>query len=415
MQRSNPQALAGLADSVRLTDLDVSRADRFQSNTHWPYFARLRREDPVHFCPASAHGAYWSITRYDHILAVETNHRQFSSHGNVIIGDVPASFDATRAFATSDPPVHTRERGAVAPALAPARVAALEERTRANIGSVLDGLPRDAPFNWVERVSVELTTQMVATLFDFPWAERRQLPYWSEVLVTTPGEGAIVTTWEERAAIVDAYRARILAMWHERAARPPGADVISALAHNPDTAAMNDEPWHLLGTVTLVAGATEAARGALSGAIVAFNEFPAEWETLGKNPSLVPNAAAEIVRWQSPISHLRRTATEDVEFHGRTIRKGDRVVMWDCSGNRDDACFENGDVLWVARRNARAHVGFGAGIHRCLGSHVAEMQLRVLLEEILRRFRRIELVADPKRTLSNFSAGYEEVVVRVRR
>ncbi|MEQ1574225.1 MAG: cytochrome P450 [Vicinamibacterales bacterium] len=401
------------AEDTPIAALDVSRVDRFQANTHWPCFTRLRREEPVHFCPESVHGAYWSVTRLDDILAVETNHRQFSSERNVIIGDVPATFDATRAFATADPPEHTRERKAVTPAMSPQRVAILEARTRANIGAVLDGLPLDETFDWVERVSVELTTQMVAMLFDFPWEERRLLPYWSEVLVTTPQVGAITTTAVERDAIVNEYRSRILEMWRARAGESPGDDIISALAHNPDTAGMIEDPSHLIGTVSLVAGANEASRGALSGSIVAFNQFPGEWERLRADPSLASNAAAEIVRWQTPISHMRRTAVEDVEFRGRLIRRGDRVVMWYCSGNRDEAYFEDGDALRIARPNARRHVAFGGGIHRCLGSHVAEMQLRVLLEEILKRFTLVELAAEPRRKASNFSAGFDQVLVRI--
>ena len=396
-----------------IANLDVSLPERFRQQTHWPLFARLRHDDPVHFCPESAYGPYWSVTRYEDILAVEVNHRQFSSDGNVIIGDVPADFDATRAFATSDPPVHTRERGAVSPALSPQRVAQIEEQTRQRIRTVLEGLPREEPFNWATRVSAELTIQMVAALFDFPMAERDRLSYWTEVLVTTPAPGAIVSTWEERETVVGEYRERMLRLFRQRV-DAPGEDVISALAQCPATTAMaDDDPAHLIGTITLVAGANEAARGALSGSVVAFNQFPGEWARLRADPSLIGNAAAEIVRWQTPIIHMRRTATEDVEFRGHQIRAGERVVMWYCSGNRDERVFSEADVLRIDRLNARRHVGFGAGIHRCVGSHVAEMQLRVLLEEMLRQFDRVELVAEPRRIASNFSASYDEVLVRV--
>lgn len=403
------------AEAVQLDSLDVSRPERFASNTHWPYFARLRRDAPVHFCRESAYGPYWSITRLDDIQAVEADYTHFSSDGNVIIGDVPSAFDETRAFATSDPPVHTRERNAVAPGLAAKRVAAFEADTRRQVATLLDHLPEDDPFNWVERVSIALTTHMVATLFDFPQDERHLLPYWSEVLVTTPGEGQIVRTWEERQAILADYRARILEMWRIRAAGSPGDDIISLLSHNADTASMADDPSHLLGLVTLVAGANEAARGALSGCVVGFNQFPEAWEVMKADPSLVPNGAAEIIRWQSPIAHMRRTAAADVEFRGQLIRKGERVVMWYCSGNRDEAHFEDAGRLQPSRTNARRHIAFGSGIHRCLGLHVASMQLRVLLEEMLQRFSRVELVAEPTRTFSNFSAGFTEVLVRISR
>jgi len=400
------------ATSIALADLDVSRAVRFQANTHWPFFARLRCEDPVHFCPDSVHGSYWSITRYDDIVAVEKDYHQFSSEGNVIIGDVPAKFDAP-AFATSDPPVHTRERKAVMPALSPKRLRTMETDVRTHIGSLLDGLPLKETFNWVEQVSVEITNQMVAMLFGLPPREKRLFPYWAEVLVTTPQPGAITATWSERDAILEEYRTRIQEMWHKRANEPPADDIISALARNPDTASMADDPAHLIGTVTMLAGANEASRGALSGGVVAFNKFPAEWDKLRAQPALVTNAACEIVRWQTPIIHMRRTATQDVEFRGRHIRKGDRVVMWYCSANRDEAYFEDGNTFRIERANARRHLAFGSGIHRCLGSHVAELQLRILWEEVLKRFRRIELAGEPTRKLSNFSAGYDEVPVRV--
>jgi cytochrome P450 len=401
------------AETVPLDELDVSRVDRFQADTHWPFFARLRREAPVHHCRQSAHGPYWSITRLDDVLAIETNPRQFSSHGNVIIGDVPEMFQRTWAFATADPPVHTRERGAVRPAMAPARAAALEAGTRAHVAAVLDGLPRDRPFDWVERVAVELTNEMVATLFDLPGAARRRLPYWSDVLLGTPGAGAVTVGAAAREAILEEFRATVIDVWRRRAAAPPGDDVLSALAHHPDTAAMVDDPWHLVGTVTLVAGANEASRGALAGAVVALDQFPGEWEKLRARPALIPTAAAEIVRWQTPIAHMRRTATEDVELRGRHVRKGDRVVLWYCSANRDETVFDEADVLRIDRVNARRHVAFGAGIHRCLGSHLAEMQLRVLLEEMLARFPRVELAAEPRRKASNFSASYDEVLARI--
>jgi cytochrome P450 len=401
------------AESAALDSLDVSRPERFASNTHWPYFARLRRDAPVHFCRESVYGPYWSITRLDDIQAVEADYKHFSSDGNVIIGDVPAAFDETRAFATSDPPVHTRERNAVAPGLSARRVAAFEADTRQQVATILDDLPKHRTFDWVERVSIALTTHMVATLFDFPQEERHLLPYWSEVLVTTPGEGQIVRTWEERDAILTHYRARILEVWRARTLAGPGEDIISLLAHNPDTASMAGDPSHLLGLVTLIAGANEASRGALSGCVVGFDEFPAAWQSLKADPSLVPNAAAEVIRWQSPIAHMRRTATADVEFRGQLIRKGDRVVMWYCSGNRDETYFQDADALHVNRTNARRHIAFGSGIHRCLGLHVATMQLRVLLEEMLRRYARVELATAPKRTVSNFSAGFTEVLVRI--
>lgn len=396
-----------------LIDLDVSRPDLFAQAAHGPLFARLRREAPVHWCRASAYGPYWSITRHDDIQAIELDHARFSSEGNVIINDVPAAFDDTRAFATSDPPVHTQERRAVSPALSAGRIARLEAHTREAVRTVLDGLPGGATFDWAARVSAELTTRMVGALFDFPPAERARLATWAEVLVTTPAPGAIVETWAQRDAVLEVYRQHMLALWHARAPLP-GEDVISALTRHPSTAGMAGDPAHLIGTITLIAGANEAARGALSGCVVGFDRFPQAWQQLRARPELADNAAAEIIRWQTPILHMRRTATADVALRGQRIRRGDRVVLWYCSANRDETVFDAADTLCIDRPNARRHLSFGAGIHRCIGAHAAQMQLRVLLQEMLARDLTLTLDGPPQRLRSNFAAGYAQVPVRIR-
>ncbi|CAE6960820.1 Linalool 8-monooxygenase [Paraburkholderia domus] len=400
-------------DAVPLDAIDVSVPAYFADETAARMFARLRRDDPVRFCTHSAYGPYWSITRHADLIEIEKDYRRFSSAGNVIINDVPPQFDAP-AFATADPPEHTHERAAVAPALGTHRVAALENGIRREIAAILDGLPVGEPFDWVERVSIELTTRMAAALFDFPQTERKLLSYWADVLVTAPEPGALIESWEERAAVLDVYLGRVMEMWRKR--RGGGcSDIISALANAPATQCMPDDPKHLIGTITMIAGANEATRGALTGGVVAFDRFPHSWERLRAEPSLIPNAVAEIVRWQSPIAHMRRTATQDVVFRGKTIRKGDRVVLWYCSANRDEAIFEDGDTFHADRMNARDHVGFGSGIHRCLGRHVAYAELRLLWEEVIRRFSHIRVCEPPERLASNFSANYRRLVVRLER
>ncbi len=394
-----------------LTKLDVSLPERFATGDHWPLFERLRREAPVHFCRHSAYGPYWSITRHADIIAVEKNVAAFSSADNIIINDVPKEFDAP-AFATADPPVHTQERKAVSPALSPARVMALQPEMRAEIGRILDALPRGEPFDWVSRVSVEITTSMVVALFDFPRDERKQLPYWAEVLVTSPAPGALVATWEEREKIMSDYLARILGLWRDRAGAG-GQDVIAHLASHPATAEMTDDPQHLTGTVTLIAGANEAARGALTGGVLAFHQNPHQWRRLRDDPTLMPNAVNEIVRWQTPISHMRRTARADITFRDQHIKAGDRVVLWYCSGNRDEALFDEAMAFRIDRPNAHRHTGYGFGIHRCLGRHVADMELRILWEAILERFDHIKVVAPPERIASNFSANYARLMVEL--
>jgi cytochrome P450 len=406
--------MAGLSTYTEddLARLDVSRVERFAANAHWPLFARLRREAPVHYCRTSAFGPYWSITRLADVVAVEKAHRVFSSKGNIIIGDVPPEYDEP-AFATFDPPEHTCDRLAAAPAVAPPRLARIEPEMRAAIAALLDGLPRGEPFDWAARVSQQITMHMVAALFDWPREDKARLPYWCEVLTATPAPGGIVADFAGREAILETFRTELMRAWCERARKGDGDDVLSLLACHPDTKPMAQDPKRVVGIVALIAGANEAARGALSGGVLAFHQFPEQWQRLRASHALIESAVSEIVRWQSPILHMRRTATEDIAFQGQLIRKGDKVVLWYCSANRDEAIFDNAGAFVIDRPQVRRHAGYGFGIHRCFGRYAAELELRILWEEILKRFARIEVVAPPSRFASNFAAGYESLMVRV--
>lgn len=400
---------------AELRALDVSLPERFQRNEHAALFSTLRRDCPVHFCPESPYGPYWSVSRYEDIVEVERNHAVFSSEDNIIIGDVPAEFDVTRAFATSDPPRHTLERRAVLAAVTRKRLDALEEDVRVKVRALLRQLPHNSPIDWVRNVANVITNNMVGDLFDLNAADRERLPFWCEALVTTPAPGAIVETWQERMGVVETFRDRLLSLWAERRQDHSRCDVIAALTQNHDTADMDSDPLRLVGTVALIAGANEAARGALSGAIVALDQSPGQWSLLQNDPGLIKNAVAEIVRWQTPIIHMRRTTTQETTLREHVIPKGSRVVMWYCSGNRDESQFEHPDEFDILRPNADKHLGYGSGIHRCLGQHVAEMELRVLLEELLNSKYHIEVLSQPERIRSNFSANYARLMVRIRK
>ncbi len=178
-------------------------------------------------------------------------------------------------------------------------------------------------------------------------------------------------------------------------------------------ATKNMPPLEYLGNlVLLIVGGNDTTRNSITGGVLALNQFPDQYEKLENNPSVIPNMVAEIIRWQTPLPHMRRTALEDVELNGQQIRKGEKVVMWYISGNRDESQFEDADRLIIDRGNARSHVSFGYGIHRCMGNRLAEMQLRVLWEEILPRFK-VEVVGQPVRVRSNLIRGYSELPVRV--
>ncbi len=401
------QSMLEMAHKVPLDELDVSNWHLFEKDAIWPWFERLRREDPVHYHSDSRYGPFWSITKFDDIKAIDKNHQIFSSQPNIGLVDSITDFE-TASFISMDPPKHDVQRKVVSPVVAPSNLAELEPLIRERVCRILDNLPVGTPFNWVDRVSIELTTQMLATLFDFPFAERSKLTYWSDMATR------VDVTREERQKELLACLARFTELWHERKDQPPGFDLISMLTHGEDTKDLIDRPMEYLGNLTLlIVGGNDTTRNSISGGVLALNQFPAEYDKLRADTSLIRNMVAEIIRWQTPLAFMRRTALEDYEFQGKHIRQGDKVVMWYVSGNRDESHFERADELIIDRPNARQHISFGFGIHRCMGNRLAEMQLRVLWEEIMQRFEFVEVVGDPVRIRSNFVRGYAELPVVV--
>ena len=401
------------AATAELDALDVSNFYLFQSDAQWPFFERLRNEDPVHYHTDSRYGPYWSITKHAHIKEIDSDHQRFSSARNITIGDgAPDSDPNASSFIAMDPPKHDEQRRVVSPVVAPPNLAKMETLIRSRVINILENLPRDEEFNWVQRVSIELTTQMLATLFDYPFEERRKLTFWSDVATGGPRSG-VVDTWDQAREALQECLASFQKLRAERMDQSRDSfDLITMLAQNPETRDMSPEQY-LSTLLLLIIGGNDTTRNSISGGVLALNQFPDQYDKLRDNPGLIPNMVAEIIRWQTPLAHMRRTAIEDVEFHGKTIRKGDKVVMWYISGNRDIDVFENADKLIIDRKNARQHVSFGFGLHRCMGNRLAEMQVRVLWEEIQKRFHKIEVVGEPRRTLSNFVKGYTHLPVRV--
>jgi cytochrome P450 len=408
------EAFDPLSVGEDLSRIDVSDPMIFKNDAFRPIFARLRKEAPVHYCKESPFGPYWSITRFHDIMAVDKNHHDFSSQGGVSIGNRSADFEAPN-FISMDPPKHDLQRKAVTGVVAPMNLAKLEPVIRQRAGWILDDLPTGESFNWVEHVSVELTTQMLATIFDFPFEQRRKLTQWSDLVTSSVATGGTLPDEDRREGLMQCL-SEFTDLWNERVHWDPREhnDLITLMANDPATSEM--DPMEYLGNlILLIVGGNDTTRNSISGGVLGLNQYPAEYQKLTANPGLIPSMIPEIIRWQTPLTHMRRIAKHDVQFQDQLIKAGDKVVMWYVSGNRDETAIEDPERFWIDRQNPRHHLSFGFGIHRCMGNRLAEMQLRILWEEILKRFERVEVVGEPVRVASNFVRGIADLPVKLHR
>lgn len=421
MDHSQRQLSPKQAEALALPmdQFTAARASLFATDTELPFFERLRNEDPVHWCETGNYEPHWSITRYDDIAAVDLDHKRFSSAEAITLRTAETiAFNRFQAndgagFITMDQPAHGPQRKAVGPVVQPPNLEKLSVLLRDRAARLLDSLPIGEAFDWVDLVSKEYTAMTLATLFNFPFEDRRQLTHWSDMITGSPGNGP-VESWEHKKQEMDACFAAFDELWRDRAGRSDGFDLISLLAQGKETAKMPRHEFYG-NIILLIVGGNDTTRNTLTGSVYALNRYAEQYDLLRADPSLVPGMVSETIRWQTPLAHMARTAKEDVELHGKLIREGDRVAMWYLSGNRDERHFDNPNAYDIARKNVRSHLSFGFGIHRCFGNRVAEMQLRILWEEILKRFPMIEVLEEPTRTFSVFVRGYERMTVRIPR
>ena len=402
-----------LAYSTPLADFNVADIELFRNDTLWPWFERLRAEDPVHHCAASEFGPYWSVTRFRDIIAVDGAQEVFSSDselGGISIYDSPQDRRHS-SFIALDPPLHDAQRKVVTPMFSTASMAELAPLIRSRAATILDELPVGETFDFVDKVSIELTSQMLATLFDFPFEHRRLLPRASDLILSGPDPDGGPPSPEVQAEMFSTF-SKFTELWNARKGAPAGNDLISMLANAEATSP--DSPEHYMGNIVLlVVAGSDTTRHSITGGLIALNENPDQYDRLRAHPELLESAVPEIIRWQSPVAHMRRTATRDTQIGDKAIRKGEKVVMWYVSGNRDEDAIDRAGEFIIDRERPRQHVSFGFGVHRCVGNRLAEMQLKIVWEEMLRRWRRIEVVGEPVRLNSNFVKGYTSLPVRI--
>ena len=394
--------------------LDVSRAELYRDDVWQAPFKQLRAESPVHKVEHSDFGPYWSISTYKPIVEAESLPEIFSSEvGGITLADfLPDSDIRMPMFIAMDRPKHTGQRRTVAPAFTPSEMVRMKDDIVRRTAEILDTLPYGKEFDWVDTVSIELTTQMLAILFDFPWEDRRKLTFWSD----WAGDIELVKTPEARAERLQHMfecGAYFQNLWNQKVGKDPTPDLISMMIHS-DAMSEMDQYEFLGNLILLIVGGNDTTRNSMSAAAYGLDLFPDQRAKLEADPSLIPNAVQEIVRWQTPLAHMRRTATQDYELGGQMIKEGDKLALWYLSANRDETVFgDDADNIVVDRPNARRHLAFGHGIHRCVGARLAELQISVLLEEMAKRRMRVNVVGEPTRVSACFVHGYRKLPVEI--
>ena len=395
---------------------DVSRAELYRDDVWQAPFRQLRAQSPVHYVPHSDFGPYWSVSTYKPIIEVESLPDMYSSEvGGITLADFDENMPGAvkmPMFIAMDRPKHTGQRRTVAPAFTPSEMVRMSDNIRARTAELLDALPWGEEFDWVDTVSIELTTQMLAILFDFPWEDRRKLTLWSD----WAGDIELFKDQDQRMIRLQHLHdcaTYFTGLWNQKVGKEKTPDLISMMIHS-DAMAEMDQMEFLGNLILLIVGGNDTTRNSMTAAAYGLSLFPDERAKLEADPTLIANTTQEIIRWQTPLAHMRRTATQDTVLEGQQIKAGDKLILWYLSANRDESVFgADADKIVVDRANARRHLAFGHGIHRCVGARLAEMQISILLEEMAKRRMRVNVVGAPEHVAACFVHGYRKLPVTI--
>lgn len=400
--------------------VDLKDPDLYLAGVPHDLFARLRREAPVHWNPEVDGAGFWALTRYADIVEVSRQpglfssahenggHRIFNENEVGLTGAGEAAIGIP--FISLDPPVHTQYRRFIMPALSPARIAGIQQRIEERCQALFDRVPLGETADIVPLLSAPLPLLTLTELFDLPGEMWVKLYDWTNAFVGED-DPDFRQSPEAMAAILGEFMAFSAELFRERREKP-GQDLASLLANMEVNGAPVSFPEFAGNLVLALVGANETTRNSISHSLIAFAENPDQWDAIRADPALLQNGVREMVRHATPVMHMRRTATADTEIGGQRIAKGDKVVLWYASANRDEAAFPEPDRFDIRRGNIQ-HLGFGSGQHVCVGSRLAEMQLRVVFGMLARHVRSFEVMARPRRFRSNFINGLKNLDLRM--
>jgi len=398
--------------------------DAFARSVPYEMFDWLRRNDPVRWYDWPHGKGYWAVTRHDDLVAIHKDTETYSSEtGATALEDLePDAIEARKSMIDTDPPRHTRLRGLVNRGFTPRAVAAYENLLRELTRAILDEALPLGEFDFIEHVAAPLPIQVLCRILGVPPEDNQLLIDWGDRMIGSTDPTMSDISYEdpesERYRLLPFRSPAAVELWRyghgiaEARRAQPRDDLVTKLVEAEiDGERLTSREFDVMFLLLVVAG-NETTRQAIAHGMQALMEHPDELRRLRDDPSLMPTAVDEIIRWATPVLHFRRTATRDVELRGRTIRDGDKVIVWYISANRDELVFDDPYRFDVGRR-PNEHVSFGrGGPHFCLGAHLAKLEVKVMFEELLPRLTSIEPTGPAERIRTNFTNAFKTMPVR---